>query len=163
MGKEEWIKYSFDSLLNFFSKLSDNKIDLVDFLKRPQNYITYLSNWLKQQNLSTASKDDKLLLEPGIGFFIAEVLIVRYQSYWEICQDNTSPSFGRFILTGFTINPNTKISSINNHTIIMGGGSGETRSNKMFDPILSGSIFLSQSALDLEAHINEIEAELINC
>lgn len=45
----------------------------------------------------------------------------------------------------------------------MGGGSGETRSNKMFDPILSGSIFLSQSALDLEAHINEIEAELINC
>jgi len=161
MEKNEWIQYGYEILTDFFSKLSDNKIDPVDLLKRPQNYITYFSNWLKQQNLSAANKDDKSWLGQRIGFFIAEVLVARYQSYWDTCRDNNSPLFGHFVLTGFTINPITKISHAGDHTIIEEVGSGETRINKIIDPILSGINFLNQSALDLEDYINKIEAELV--
>ena len=72
-----------------------------EYIQEPERFLPVLENWLKYEDLSKLSPDDRLWLQFRLAYVIAELMQRRFDAVWIVDEDPGSKFFLRYVLGFF--------------------------------------------------------------
>lgn len=73
-----------------------------EIIARPEGLVERIDTFLKNQDFGKYDERSLIWLLTRIGYFVAQVLILRYGGRWAVEERHESPFFLRYVITGFT-------------------------------------------------------------